>query len=117
MTREAMTEDGWFKTGDVGKIDEDGYLFITDRKKAMFKLSTGKYVAPQNVEGALSHSGFIEQVMVIGNQRKFCSAIIVPSAENVKKRLKRENRSEEHTSELQSRGQLVCRLLLEKKKM
>ncbi|HLR89855.1 MAG TPA: long-chain fatty acid--CoA ligase [Balneolaceae bacterium] len=91
MTREAMTEDGWFKTGDVGKIDEDGYLFITDRKKAMFKLSTGKYVAPQNVEGALSHSGFIEQVMVIGNQRKFCSAIIVPSAENVKKRLKREN--------------------------
>src|SRR5690625_7723043 len=64
MTREAMTEDGWFKTGDVGKIDEDGYLFITDRKKSMFKLSTGKYVAPQNVEGTLSQSGFIEQVKI-----------------------------------------------------
>ncbi len=87
-TREVMTEDGWLKTGDVGKIDEDGYLFITDRKKAMFKLSTGKYVAPQNIENSLTNSGYIDQVVVIGYQRKFCSALIIPSYDNVKKRLK-----------------------------
>ena len=90
QTREVMTDDGWFKTGDIGKIDEDGYLYITDRKKAMFKLSTGKYVAPQNVENQISGSGFIEQVIVIGSQRKFCSALIVPAYENIKKRMKRD---------------------------
>lgn len=88
-TDKVFTEDGWFKTGDVGKIDEDGYLYITDRKKAMFKLSTGKYVAPQNVENKLINSGYIDQVVVIGYQRKFCSALIVPAYENVLKRLKR----------------------------
>lgn len=89
-TEKAMSKDGWFKTGDIGKIDEDGYLFVTDRKKSMFKLSTGKYVAPQNIENQLISSGFIEQVVVIGYQRKFCSALIVPSYENVKKRLMRD---------------------------
>lgn len=90
QTKEVITEDGWFKTGDIGKIDEDGYLFITDRKKSMFKLSTGKYVAPQNVENQISGSGFIDQIIVIGYQRKFCSALIVPSYQNVLKRLKRD---------------------------
>ena len=89
-TREVMTDDGWFKTGDIGKIDEDGFLFITDRKKSMFKLSTGKYVAPQNVENVIANSGFIDQIVVIGYQRKFCSALIVPSYDNVIKRLKRD---------------------------
>jgi long-chain acyl-CoA synthetase len=90
QTKEVLTEDGWFKTGDIGKIDDDGYLFITDRKKSMFKLSTGKYVAPQNVENQISGSGFIEQAVVIGYQKKFCSALIVPSYDNVLKRLKRD---------------------------
>jgi len=90
QTKEVMTEDGWFKTGDIGKIDEDGFLFITDRKKSMFKLSTGKYVSPQNVENQISGSGFIEQVVVIGYQRKFCSALIVPAYNNVLKRLQRD---------------------------
>lgn len=89
-TDEVITEDGWFKTGDVGKIDDDGYLYITDRKKSMFKLSTGKYVAPQNIETQLASSGYIEQVVVIGYKRKFCSALIVPAYSNVKKRLKKE---------------------------
>lgn len=88
-TKEVITEDGWFKTGDVGKIDEDGYLYITDRKKSMFKLSTGKYVAPQNIENKLQNSGFIDRVIVIGYKRKFCSALIIPDYANVKKRLKR----------------------------
>lgn len=90
QTKEVIDEDGWFSTGDIGKIDEDGYLYITDRKKSMFKLSTGKYVAPQNVENQLSNSGYIDQVIVVGFQKKFCSALIVPAYENVKKRLKRD---------------------------
>ena len=89
-TKEVFTDDGWFKTGDIGKIDDDRFLFITDRKKSMFKLSTGKYVAPQNVENVIANSGFIDQIVVVGYQRKFCSALIIPSYDNVKKRLKRD---------------------------
>lgn len=87
QTRETLTDDGWLKTGDIGKV-EDGYLFITDRKKSVFKLSTGKYVAPQPLETGLINSGFIDQAVVVGFKRKFCSALIVPSYDNVKKRLK-----------------------------
>ncbi len=85
-TAEVMTEDGWFCTGDIGYIDKDGWLFITDRKKSMFKLSTGKYVAPQPIENSLVNSGFIDQALVIGNQKKFCAALIVPDWTNMKKR-------------------------------
>jgi long-chain acyl-CoA synthetase len=85
-TDEVFTEDGWFRTGDVGKL-EDGYLFITDRKKSVFKLSTGKYIAPQIIENLLVESGYIDQAVIIGYQKKFCSALIVPSYENIKKRL------------------------------
>jgi long-chain acyl-CoA synthetase len=91
-TDEVFTDDGWFMTGDVGKL-EDNYLFITDRKKSVFKLSTGKYVAPQTIENLLSESGFIDQAMVIGYQRKFCSALIAPDFENIKKRLKARGKS------------------------
>lgn len=91
-TDEVFNDDGWFMTGDVGKL-EDNYLFITDRKKSVFKLSTGKYVAPQTIENLLSESGFIDQAMVIGYQRKFCSALIVPDYGNVKKRLKGQGKS------------------------
>lgn len=86
-TAEVMDANGWFKTGDIGRLDEDGYLYITDRKKALFKLSTGKYVAPQNVENNIVISGFIDQIVVVGSERKFCAAIIVPAYENVLKRL------------------------------
>ncbi len=85
-TAEVMTEDGWFCTGDIGYIDDEGWLFITDRKKSMFKLSTGKYVAPQPIENSLMNSGFIDQALVIGNQEKFCAALIVPDWTNMKKR-------------------------------
>jgi len=79
-TAEVLTEDGWFKTGDVGHIDSDGCLFITDRKKEMMKLSTGKYIAPQPIERRLAASKYIEQCVVIGNSRQFCSALIVLDA-------------------------------------
>ena len=85
-TKEVLTDDGWFKTGDIGKL-EDNYLFITDRKKSVFKLSTGKYVAPQVIENKLTNSGYIDQAMVVGYKRKFCSALIVPDFANIKKRL------------------------------
>ncbi|MTI86535.1 MAG: long-chain fatty acid--CoA ligase [Balneolaceae bacterium] len=88
-TKEVFTDDGWFCTGDIGKIDEDGWLFVTDRKKSLFKLSTGKYVAPQPIENALVTSGFIEQSVVVGNEHKFCAALIVPNWENLEKRFKR----------------------------
>ena len=85
-TEEAIDEDGWFYTGDIGHLDEDGWLFVTDRKKSLFKLSTGKYVAPQPIENALVNSGFIEQAVVVGSEHKFCAALIVPNWENMKKR-------------------------------
>ncbi len=75
-TAEAMM-DGWFHTGDIGKI-EGHFLFITDRKKEIFKLSGGKYVAPQIIENKLKESNFIEQIMIIGENQRFTAALIVP---------------------------------------
>jgi len=83
-TEKAFTEDGWFRTGDIGRIDSDGYLYITDRKKALFKLSTGKYVAPQPIENELVDSPYIDQVMVLGDKRKFCSALIIPDYKKIR---------------------------------
>ncbi|HET6528138.1 MAG TPA: long-chain fatty acid--CoA ligase [Balneolaceae bacterium] len=91
-TRSVFTNDGWFMTGDVGKM-KDGYLFVTDRKKSVFKLSTGKYIAPQTIENSLAESGYIEQAVVIGYGRKFCSALIIPAYANIEKRLKRLGKS------------------------
>lgn len=79
MTAEVLEPDGWFHTGDIGELSSDGFLKITDRKKEMFKTSGGKYVAPQLIENMLKASRFIEQAMVIGENRKFPAALIVPS--------------------------------------
>ena len=77
-TRAAIDEEGWFHTGDIGTL-VDGFLKITDRKKEIFKLSTGKYVAPQVLENRLKESFFIEQAMVIGENEKIAAAILVPN--------------------------------------
>ena len=77
-TRAAIDEEGWFHTGDIGAV-VDGFLKITDRKKEIFKLSTGKYVAPQVLENRLKESFFIEQAMVIGENEKIAAAILVPN--------------------------------------
>lgn len=82
-TRDAFTEDGWFKTGDIGKIDADGFLIITDRKKELFKTSGGKYIAPAPIEQAIKASRFVNQVVLVGNERKFPAALIVPNFESL----------------------------------
>lgn len=83
LTKEAIV-DGYFHTGDIGEIDSDGFLRITDRKKEMFKTSGGKYIAPQLLENAMKQSRFIEQVMVIGDGQKMPAAFIQPNFEFVK---------------------------------
>lgn len=79
LTREIIDEDGYLHTGDVGELIEGKFLKITDRKKEIFKLSSGKYIAPQMIENKLKESFFIEQAMVIGENQKFASALIIPS--------------------------------------
>lgn len=83
LTKEAIV-DGYFHTGDIGEIDADGFLRITDRKKEMFKTSGGKYIAPQLLENAMKQSRFIEQIMVIGDGQKMPAAFIQPNFEFVK---------------------------------
>lgn len=83
LTAEVL-HDGWFSTGDIGMIDNEGFLRITDRKKEIFKTSGGKYVAPVPIENRMKESPLIEQMMVIGAERKFTSALIIPSYPNLK---------------------------------
>jgi long-chain acyl-CoA synthetase len=84
FTDEPVESERWFKTGDIGLFDPDGFLFITDRKKDLIKTSGGKYVAPQMIEGMLIQSEFVEQAVIIGDKRKFVSALIVPDFERLR---------------------------------
>jgi long-chain acyl-CoA synthetase len=84
----AVLKDGWFYTGDVGHMEKDGHLYITDRKKDLFKLSNGKYVAPQLIESLLKQSEFVSQVVVVGAGRKQPVALIVPDWESLNYALK-----------------------------
>jgi len=79
LTKQAIDEDGWFHTGDIGHIDDNRFLVITDRKKEIFKMSSGKYVAPQVIENKVKESFFIEQAMIVGENEKFISALISPN--------------------------------------
>jgi len=79
MTAEVIDAEGWFHTGDIGRIEDGRFLRITDRKKEMFKLSAGKYISPQVIENKLKESFFIEQAMVIGENEKFASALVSPN--------------------------------------
>lgn len=80
-----MINDGWLHTGDIGELDNEGYLKITDRKKAMIKTSGGKYVSPTQIEDTVSGLKYVENIMIIGNERMFISALIVPVASELEK--------------------------------
>jgi long-chain acyl-CoA synthetase len=87
-TAEVLGADGWFATGDIGEIDRDGYLRITDRKKDLIKTAGAKYVAPQKIEGLLELQPHIEQAVVIGDNRPFCVALIVPAWGRLRERMR-----------------------------
>ena len=101
MTAEVIDKDGWFHTGDIGEIDSDGYLRITDRKKHLFVSSGGKNIAPQPIENLFLSSKFIEQFVLIGDKRMFCTALIVPDFETLK------SYAEEHNISYKDEGDLV----------
>jgi len=76
LTRESFTDDGWFKTGDIGSMDEQGYITITDRKKDIIITAGGKNIAPQRIENYLKETGFFSQVMVYGDKKKYLTALV-----------------------------------------
>jgi long-chain acyl-CoA synthetase len=84
QTKSVFDDEGWFHTGDVGHLVDGKFLMITDRKKEIFKLSSGKFVAPQLIENKIKESAFIDQVMVVGEHQKFASALLVPDFKYLK---------------------------------
>jgi long-chain acyl-CoA synthetase len=82
-TRAAISRDGWLATGDIGSVDADGYLYVTDRKKDLFKTAAGKFVAPQPIENLLKARPLILNAVLVGDKRKFIAALIVPNFANV----------------------------------
>jgi long-chain acyl-CoA synthetase len=78
LTKSVFDNDGWFHTGDIGYLDENRFLMVTDRKKEIFKLSNGKFIAPQLIENMFKESAIIDQIMVMGEHEKFASALISP---------------------------------------
>lgn len=108
-TKEAMEGD-YFHTGDIGEVDQDGFLKITDRKKEIFKTSGGKYVAPQLIENQMKQSRFIEQIMVVGEGQKMPCALIQPNFEFVKQWAKRHKISLTDNMDLVMNHKVIARI-------
>jgi len=89
-TRATISEDGWLRSGDIGKLDEDGYLIITDRKKELLKTAAGKFVAPALIENLLKTSPFIANALAVGDKRKFVSVLVVPNIAALEERARKE---------------------------
>lgn len=106
LTAEVL-EDGWFHTGDIGELDPDGFLKITDRKKEIFKTSGGKYVAPLPIENKMKENYFIEQMMVVGSEKKFVAALIVPSYTHLKPWCKQNDISFSSNNELVKNARVI----------
>jgi long-chain acyl-CoA synthetase len=98
-TKEVLTDDGWFSTGDIGEMIDDKFLKITDRKKEIFKTSGGKYIIPQMMENKFKESRFIEQIMVIGEGHKHPAAIVVPSYDFIREWANRKDIKVEDSNE------------------
>jgi len=92
-TRAVISRDGWLATGDIGRLDADGYLYVTDRKKDLFKTAAGKFVAPQPVENLLKTNPLILNAVLVGDKRKFIAALIVPNFANVEAAARQQGRS------------------------
>jgi long-chain acyl-CoA synthetase len=84
MTVEVLNEDGWFHTGDIGKLEPEGHLRITGRKKEIFKTSLGKYISPTQIENKFTESPFIDAIIVVGEHQKYAAALIVPDFEHLR---------------------------------
>ncbi len=113
---EAAFEEGWFRTGDIGYLDEEGFLFITDRKKDIIVTSGGKNVAPQQIENLLKANPFITSIMVIGDERKFISALVVPNFEKLEEYAKAENISFTDRTDLVNKNEVIDFVLSEVQK-
>lgn len=107
LTAESIDKDGWFHTGDIGEMVEGKFLRITDRKKEIFKTAGGKYIAPQPIETKFKESSLIEQIMVIGENRKFSSALIVPSFSSLEKWCETKNLSFNSRKEMLENEQVL----------
>ena len=110
LTDEVIDKDGWFHTGDIGTLSDDGYLKITDRKKEIFKTSGGKYIAPQVMENKFKESRFIEQIMVIGESQKMPAAFVVPAYEFVMKWAKEKGIALNSNQELIENPRVIARI-------
>jgi long-chain acyl-CoA synthetase len=103
QTAEALTADGWLRTGDIGEIDPNGFLRITDRKKDLIKTSGGKYIAPQSIEGKLkANCPFISQVLIHGDKRNFVTALVTLDEEATMKWAKQHGNGKSYTEVAQS---------------
>lgn len=106
-TAAAFTADGWFRTGDAGRIDDNGALVLTERLKDLFKTSNGKYIAPQAIESRLGEDKYIDQVAVIGDSRKYVTAIIVPAIEALKEYARRKKIQYQSLEDLLKNSQII----------
>ncbi|MGB8524159.1 MAG: long-chain fatty acid--CoA ligase, partial [Candidatus Acidiferrales bacterium] len=100
QSREVLSSDGWFSTGDIGRLDQDGYLIITDRKKELLKTAAGKFVAPAPIENLLKQSPFITNAIVVGDKHKFVSALIVPNFTGIENEARKNNKDFQGPSQM-----------------
>jgi long-chain acyl-CoA synthetase len=106
QTSEVIDHEGWFHTGDIGELDGE-FLRITDRKKEIFKLSSGKYIAPQQIENKLKESFYIQQTMVVGENQKYASALIIPNYNTLVEWAKKQKIAFQHQADLIKKPEII----------
>ena len=102
-----LSQDGWFRTGDIGFLDEEGFLHITDRKKDIIITAGGKNIAPQGIESLFGKDYYIEQIAVIGDKRKYITALVVPAPDALKEYAEQNNMTYKTLGELMQQEAIV----------